>query len=67
MGMYETLSRVMQPKDRLKLACEACGHRAELTRKEAFVLFGAEATPFMIRRRSKCVVCGERRRITVGV
>ena len=56
----------MQPNDRLKLSCEACGHHAELTRKDAFVLFGADATPFMIRRRSKCLVCGERQRIKMG-
>jgi len=67
MGMYETLSKVMSPSDTLKLACEACGHRAELPRAQAFKRFRADATPFTIRRRSKCAACGERQRIQVSV
>ena len=67
MAMYESLARVMQPDDTLKLVCDACGHHATLMRKAAFARFGADATPYTIRRRAKCAACGERNRITVTV
>jgi len=67
MAMYESLARVMQPNDTLKLACDACGHRAALGRKEAFARFGADATPYTIRRRARCAACGERHRVSVSI
>ena len=51
--MFQTLHRVMQPSDRLKIAC-ACGRRAELSREEAFARFGPDAAPYEVRRRSVC-------------
>jgi hypothetical protein len=55
------------PSATLKLACEACGHHAELDRRTAFAIFGAAATPYAIRRRAKCIHCGERSRIGVSI
>lgn len=66
--MFETLARVMlAPADRLRLSCEACGHATIWTRREAFARFGADASPFAVRRRSTCGQCGERRRLSVGL
>jgi len=66
--MFETLARVMlAPGDTLKIECEACGHRLELSRRDAFAMFGADASPFVVRRRSRCAACGERRRVAVTV
>jgi rRNA maturation protein Nop10 len=65
--MFETLAKVMSPSDTLKLTCEACGHRAEWTRRDAFALYGPDATPYVVRRRSQCRQCGERARIAVTI
>ena len=67
-NMYETLSKLMLGDSAtLKLRCEACGHAAELSRRDAFATFGAGASAFMIRRRSKCRQCGEQRRLAVWI
>ena len=66
--MFETLGRVMlAPNDTLKIECEACGRRVELSRRAAFARFGDDASPFVVRRRSRCAGCGERRRLAVTV
>jgi hypothetical protein len=37
--MYETLAKVMSSlRDMLKLRCDACGHGAEWSRRDALVL-----------------------------
>jgi len=66
--MFETLERVMVAQaDRLKITCEACGHAAIWSRRDAFGLFGPDASPFTVRRRSRCRACGERDRLAVDV
>jgi hypothetical protein len=66
--MFETLGRVMlAANDTLKIECETCGHRVEWSRRDAFALFGLDASPFVVRRRSRCANCGERNRIAVRV
>ena len=68
MAMFETLARVMtQQSHTLKLGCEACNHRAEFTRDEAFKLFGPDAAPYDVREAAICGVCGERNRISVSI
>ena len=68
MGQIETLGRIMESEaDRLKLACDACGHKTEYARRDAWRIFGMQATPHTIRKRAKCIQCGERARISVTV
>jgi hypothetical protein len=66
--MFETLERIMlTPSDRLTITCEACGHAAILSRRAAFTFFGPDASPFTVRRRSRCRLCGERERLVADV
>jgi hypothetical protein len=66
--MFETLARVMlSPGDRLKMRCAACGHRAEWSRAQAFAAFGADASPFVVRRALVCGACGETRHLEVTI
>ena len=66
--MFETLGRVMvAPTATLKLDCEACGHRRTYSRTQAFAIFGIDASPFVVRRRSVCAQCGERRRVVASI
>jgi hypothetical protein len=66
--MFETLRRVVTSADAtLKLRCEACGHRAEWTREQAFTVFGPDAAPYDIRHRLKCNSCGERGGVSVSI
>jgi hypothetical protein len=68
MGTPESLANQMNSDAlTLKLKCEACGHKAERTRGEAFKLYGMGASPFEIRRRSKCILCGTKGRIAVWI
>ena len=66
--MFETLGRVMLAANvTLKIECERCGHRAEWRRQDAFAIFGVDASPFAVRRRSRCVECGETNRVAVRI
>lgn len=68
MGQIETLAKIMgSDADTLKLKCDACGHRAEYARRDAWQIWGMRATPHSIRRRAKCILCGERTLISVTV
>ena len=67
MGMFETLAKVMSASDTLKLRCGACGHETALDRRSAFGFFGADATPYSVTRKARCLACGERRRIKAWV
>jgi DNA-directed RNA polymerase subunit RPC12/RpoP len=66
--MFETLRRVMSNAgDTLKLRCEACGHRAHMTRERSFARFGPDANPYEIRHRVACKACGARGHSTVWI
>ena len=68
MTMFQNLHRVMRSPDQtLKLACEACGHTTVLGRDDAIAIYGPDAGPFLIRRASRCGVCGERADIQVRI
>jgi DNA-directed RNA polymerase subunit RPC12/RpoP len=68
MGQIETLGRMMNSDaDRLKLECQACGHKTEYARRDAWTIWGMNATPHSIRKRAKCIRCGERVLISVTV
>lgn len=54
--MFQTLERVMGPGDALQAACR-CGHRKAWPWREAFAVFGADATPVDVRRRARCGAC----------
>lgn len=54
--MFQTLARMMNYNQSLKVKC-ACGHEGEFTSKDAFRLFGEDATPADIRRRMRCSAC----------
>lgn len=67
-SMFETLGRVMlSPRATLKVRCLACGHGAEWSRLRAFAVFGADASPFMVRRALVCGACGETQRLEVVI
>ncbi len=66
--MFETLQRVMSDDaDSLNLRCEACGHGARMSRARSFAAFGADASPFEIRRRLICTACGARGQTRVWI
>jgi hypothetical protein len=66
MGQIETLGRMMNSDtDRLRLECTKCRHAVEYARRDAWTIFGMHATPHMIRKRAKCIRCGERNLISV--
>ncbi len=67
MTMFQTLRRMLANTTTLKMACEACGHRASWTRAQAFSRLGPDATPFEIRRRLTCSGCGQTDRIRVWI
>ena len=58
MTMFQNLHRSLAQGRTLKLACEACPHRADWTRAEAIARLGPDAIPVDIRRRLACGVCG---------
>jgi hypothetical protein len=55
--MFENLGRTLRPDQTLKLRCDACGHPAAFDRETAFKLFDPDASPFEVRRRSRCRHC----------
>ncbi len=55
------------PSDTLKRRRDACGHSTKWTRRHTVTLYGQHVATYMIRRRSKCIPCGERTRITVTI
>jgi hypothetical protein len=59
MAVFETLGRMMGPRDKLRLHCQ-CGHDTGWTRPQAFRLFGQGATPYDVRRLTRCTGCGKR-------
>lgn len=61
MPLFENLGRVMAPTDRLKLKCERCGRTAEWPRAQALAAFGADASPYEVRRLARCGGCGSRK------
>jgi DNA-directed RNA polymerase subunit RPC12/RpoP len=66
MPQIETLGRLMNSDtDRLQLACKQCGHVVEQSRREAWAVWGMQATPHTIRRRAKCAKCGERNLVSI--
>jgi hypothetical protein len=67
-GTPESLANRMNSEaDSLKLKCEACGHQAEFMRAAAWKMFGMGATPHSIRRRAKCILCGERNLVAIWI
>jgi hypothetical protein len=58
MTMFQNLNRSMTGGETLKIACEVCPHRVSWTRTEAIARLGPEATPYDLRRRLTCGVCG---------
>ena len=67
MMMFQTLQRVMEPADTLKIRCERCGHGATWSRQTAFARIGADAMPADVRRRLHCSRCGETRDLKVWI
>ena len=68
MGTPESLANQMNgTSNRLIIKCGACDHRAEYLRADAWRIWGMHATPHAIRRRAKCILCGERNRIAVSI
>jgi peptide subunit release factor 1 (eRF1) len=68
MGQIETLGVILgSDTDRLKLECNNCGHKTSYARQDAWKIWGMHSTPHSIRRRAKCILCGERTLISVTV
>lgn len=66
MTKYETLGKMMSYNDTLKVKCN-CGHELSIPQKDAVSVFGADATPFDIRRRLRCSQCGELGKVEVWI
>jgi len=66
MGRKETLSRSMRYHDRLKVKCR-CGHEGSFSQAEAVQVFGADATPYDIRKRLRCSACSEIGQVEVSI
>jgi hypothetical protein len=56
MTKYETLGNMMSFNTILRTKC-ACGHEGSFSHRDALTLFGADATPFDVRRRLRCSKC----------
>jgi hypothetical protein len=67
MTMFQNLNLMMGEAQTLKIRCETCDRRAELSRSEAVAKFGADAAPYDIRRRSTCAGCGARNSAVVWI
>jgi hypothetical protein len=67
MTMFETLKKVMVSGSTLKIQCGRCGHVHAWPREDAFKAYGPDAAPYDVRRRSRCLQCGERRKISVFI
>lgn len=66
MTKYENLGNMMSFNTTLKMKC-TCGHEATFSCKDAFTLFGEDATPFDIRRRLRCSKCQEVGKVQVWI
>lgn len=66
MAKYETLGRMMSYNTTLKMRC-SCGHEAAFSCKDAFTLFGEDATPFDIRRQLRCSKCQKVGKVQVSI
>lgn len=65
--MFQTLIRVMEPADWLKIRCDLCGYQVEWRRAKAFEAFGPDASPADCRARLVCGNCGSRAKVRVWV
>ena len=65
--MFETLIRVMDPKDRLKIQCDGCDYQVDWSRHKAFEAFGPDSCPADCRARLRCGNCGARGKVRVWV
>lgn len=64
----ESLANKMNAANqRLFVKCGGCGHESSFIREDAWKTWGMHATPHSIRRRAKCVLCGERNLISVSI
>lgn len=54
--MFQTLERVMGPRDELWVIC-ACGNQKAWPRSAAFKVFQADASPYDVRSRVICQSC----------
>jgi rRNA maturation protein Nop10 len=63
--MFQNLRRVMGEAQTLKIRCETCGHEAAWSQAEAFRWLGPDATPYTIRRKLVCSLCGGRAEVTI--
>lgn len=66
MTMFQNLGRMMNYNQSLKVKC-ACGHQSEFSCKDAFALFGPDATPVDIRRRVRCSQHQDQRTVEVWI
>ncbi|UTP38666.1 hypothetical protein M9M90_15755 [Phenylobacterium sp. LH3H17] len=64
--MFQNLGRDMAYSDTLKVRCP-CEREAVFSCKEAFAIFGDDATPYDIRRRLRCSGCGEVGKVDVWI
>lgn len=67
MTMFQNLHRSMRSFDTLKLQCEGCDRLTRFTAVEARACFGADATPQVIRRQSRCPACGAEGQMKVWI
>jgi hypothetical protein len=65
--MFQNLRRGLREGDTLKVRCGACGHARAFPRREAFAVYGGDAWPDDIRRRSRCGACGAGENCTVWI
>ena len=65
MTMFQNLRRMMRESQTLKIHCLACDHGAEWTQAEAFAWLGPDVTPFEIREKLVCRLCGGRARVWI--
>jgi len=60
MVIFPKLAREMGASSTLTLQCGRCGHMQTFNREQALKLYGPDATPYDVRRNSRCSECGER-------
>jgi hypothetical protein len=65
MTMFQTLRRSLGEAQTLKIRCEACDHDVAWSQADALRWLGPDATPFEIRRKLICRLCGGRARVWI--
>lgn len=60
MANHQTLGQALKGARHFQVNCYACQHYAIWPVRSALKVFGENATPYIVRKRLRCAVCGSK-------